>query len=222
MRYLERPQRGDGVTVSQIDEFVATADSTGTAEFTAVPSEALPETAFQSATVGFYEMDYAALKSSAPLTEVTVIVRRIPVLRVQVTYPDGRPALGARVLYRRGNTVRNGRMHRSAIICITPPGETVVHCVPRRCVLRGERHDRGIYVEAGSPRGPHGRTDATRASRVGAGGARARHPHGGKGSAGRARIEPVDTDRARSRTTMPSCRRTNDCRGHCPRAIANM
>ena len=29
MRYLERPQRGDGVTVSEIDEFVATADSTG-------------------------------------------------------------------------------------------------------------------------------------------------------------------------------------------------
>jgi hypothetical protein len=99
MRYLERPHRGDGVTVSQIDEFVVTADSTGTAEFTAVPSEALPETAFQNATVGFYAMDYAALKSSAPLTEVTVILRPVPVLRVQVVYPDGRPALGARVRY---------------------------------------------------------------------------------------------------------------------------
>jgi hypothetical protein len=99
MRYLERPQRGDGVTVSQIDEFVVTADSTGTAEFAAVPREALSETAFQSATVGFYAMDYATLKSSAPLTEVTFILRPIPVLRVQVTYSDGRPALGARVRY---------------------------------------------------------------------------------------------------------------------------
>ena len=53
------------MTVSEIDEFVATADSTGTAEFTAVPSEALPETAFQNATVGFYAMDYAAHSRSA-------------------------------------------------------------------------------------------------------------------------------------------------------------
>ncbi|HUE18055.1 MAG TPA: carboxypeptidase-like regulatory domain-containing protein [Planctomycetaceae bacterium] len=126
MRYLERPNRGDGVTVSQIDEFVATADSTGTAEFTAVPIETLPETAFQSATVGFYEMDYAVLKSPAPLTEVTIIVRAIPVLRVQVTYPDGRPALGARVLFN-GNQYGRIRSMFSGEILYQTPGETVTH-----------------------------------------------------------------------------------------------
>ncbi len=125
MRYLERPQRGDGVTVAEIDEFVATADSTGTAEFTAVSSEAVPETAFKSATVGFYEMDYAALKSSAPQTEVTVILRPIPVLRVQVTYLDGRPALGARIHFAARHYSRNSYASMGELL-YHAPGETVV------------------------------------------------------------------------------------------------
>jgi hypothetical protein len=71
-------------------------------------------------------MDYAALKSSAPQTEVTVILRPIPVLRVQVTYPDGRPALGARVNYNGNQYGRNRSMFSGGSLYQTP-GETVTH-----------------------------------------------------------------------------------------------
>ena len=37
----------------------------------------------------------ATFDPAEPLSEFTVVATEVPLLRVQVTYPDGRPALGA-------------------------------------------------------------------------------------------------------------------------------
>ena len=123
--YVERPNRGGGERLSQIDEFVATADATGTAQFDAIPIEALSYVSLSSGNVGYYIQGRATFAPAETLTEVTVVATEIPVLRVQVTYPDGRPALGAQVHYsghlygRIGNWSSGDQLYDS-------PGETVV------------------------------------------------------------------------------------------------
>jgi hypothetical protein len=95
--FLKRPNRGGGARVSGIDELQATADSTGTAEFDAIPIEAIAQVYFYSGSVGYYIRDNANLASTETLTELTIVATELPVLRVRVTYADGRPAEGASV-----------------------------------------------------------------------------------------------------------------------------
>jgi hypothetical protein len=95
--FLKRPNRGGGARVSGIDELQTTADSTGTAEFDAIPIEAISDVYFYSGSVGYYIRDSANLTSAETLTELTIVATELPVLRVRVTYADGRPAQGSSV-----------------------------------------------------------------------------------------------------------------------------
>ncbi len=124
--YLKRPGKGGGMNLPNIDEFLATADSTGMAQFDAIPAETLPPVVLQHATVGYYVWENATFNPAEPLTDVTVVATRLPVLRIEVTYPDGRPAPGAHVLY----TARNYGAAKSFFIgdlSAYPAGERDVH-----------------------------------------------------------------------------------------------
>jgi hypothetical protein len=95
--YVERPHKGGWVSLPQIEEFLATADSTGMAQFDAIPAESLPTVGLQQATVGYFIQGNATFDPAESLSEVTVVATELPVLRVRVTYADGRPAQGASV-----------------------------------------------------------------------------------------------------------------------------
>ena len=97
--YFQRPGRGGAATFSVVEEFVVAADRTGMVEFDAIPAEALPPLVFESGTRGYFIYEPATFDPAEPVTDLTVVATRLPVLRVQVTYPDGRPALGAQIRY---------------------------------------------------------------------------------------------------------------------------
>lgn len=105
--HLHRPGRGGAATFFDVEEFIVAADQTRIAEFDAIPAEALPPLVFGSGTSGYFVYEQATFDPAEPVTDLTVVATRLPVLRVQVTYPDGRPALGARVHYTERRYGRN-------------------------------------------------------------------------------------------------------------------
>jgi hypothetical protein len=94
---LERPNRGGraGFLIA-VPEFGVVSDQAGIAEFRAIPAEAT-WLSLQSMTSGYSGGVSANLDPGDPQTDLTLVVARLPVLRVQVSWPDGRPALGARI-----------------------------------------------------------------------------------------------------------------------------
>ncbi len=97
--YFQRPNRGGAAMLSGIDELSVVSDRAGIAEFDAIPAEASPPVVFRSATKSYFIYEPATFDPAEPVTDLTVVATRVPVLRVQVTYPDGRPALGAQIRY---------------------------------------------------------------------------------------------------------------------------
>ena len=99
MQVLHRPNRGGQVVLFGIQEFEVASDQAGIAEFEAIPAEATSPLAFHTLTTGYFLYEQATFNPADPVTDVTAVATQLPVLRVQVTYPDGRPALGAEVHY---------------------------------------------------------------------------------------------------------------------------
>jgi hypothetical protein len=124
--YVERPHKGGWVSLAHIEEFTATADATGMAQFDAIPIEALPTVGLQQATVGYFIWGNATFDPAEPLSDVTVVATELPVLRAKVTYADGRPALGAWV-HLTGNQYGLNRGAFAAGLLCELPGEMVVH-----------------------------------------------------------------------------------------------
>ena len=96
---LERPNRGGQAILYGVPEFEATSDQTGLAEFHAIPVDARTPIKLVTPTMGQSLFAEVTLNAADPVTDLTVVARQLPVLRVQVTGPDGRPALGARIHY---------------------------------------------------------------------------------------------------------------------------
>jgi hypothetical protein len=99
MQVLQRPNRGGQVALFGLDEFEVTSDRAGIAAFEAIPAEASSPLAFHTLTLGYFLYERADINPADAVTDLTVVATRLPVLRVQVTYPDGRAALGAKVHY---------------------------------------------------------------------------------------------------------------------------
>ena len=97
--FLQRPNRGGRAHPFGIEEFEVVSDRAGIAEFNVIPVEATPPLILSTATKGYFLYQQAAFNPADAVTDLTVVATRLPVLRVQVTYADGRPALGARVHY---------------------------------------------------------------------------------------------------------------------------
>ncbi len=94
---LERPDRGGPAALISVKEFAAVSDQAGSAEFHAVPAEATGRLPLRSTTMGYLLDDALMLNPSETESDFTRVVERLPVLRVQVTWPDGRPAIGAKI-----------------------------------------------------------------------------------------------------------------------------
>ncbi|HEX4071793.1 MAG TPA: carboxypeptidase-like regulatory domain-containing protein [Planctomycetaceae bacterium] len=124
--YLEWPNRGGGVTVSAIDELIVVSDRLGIAEFDAIPAETTSPVYFGTATMGYFAYERSTFNPAEAVTDVTVVATRLPVLRIQVTYPDGRPALGAHVLYTARNYGASGGFTIGDLSAY-PVGERDVH-----------------------------------------------------------------------------------------------
>jgi hypothetical protein len=94
---LDRPDRGGPAALISVKEFAAVSDRAGIAEFHAVPAEATGRLPLRATTMGYLLDDALMLNPSETESDVTRVVERLPVLRVQVTWPDGRTAIGARI-----------------------------------------------------------------------------------------------------------------------------
>jgi hypothetical protein len=114
---IERPHRGGAVLLYGVPEFDATSDPAGLAEFQAIPVDALTPIRLSTPTMGQSLYAQLTFNPADPVTEFTVVARQLPVLRAQVTGPDGRPAIGARIHYscRTYFASRIGRLRTSAV-----------------------------------------------------------------------------------------------------------
>jgi hypothetical protein len=94
-----RPNRGGAAILYGVPEFDVTSDQSGLAELNSIPVDAM--TPIKLSTPAMGQSLYAELtfNPADPVTEVTAVARQLPVLRVTVTRPDGRPAVGARIHY---------------------------------------------------------------------------------------------------------------------------
>jgi hypothetical protein len=95
--FVQRPNKGDGVANLQIDEFRLITDREGIAEFDAIPVESSPALWFHSTTLGYFFLAHPGFNRNEPTTDFEVVAEQQPVLRVEVTLPDGRPAIGAQI-----------------------------------------------------------------------------------------------------------------------------
>jgi hypothetical protein len=94
---VQRPGKGGAALLGGIAAFGVTTDVAGIAEFGAIPADVSPLLIFSSATPGYTFREQPNFDPAEPTTDLTVVATRLPVLRVQVTYADGRPALGATI-----------------------------------------------------------------------------------------------------------------------------
>lgn len=95
--HIQRPGRQGPALLGGIAAFGVKTDVAGIAEFDAIPADVSPLLIFSSATPGYTFREQPNFDPAEPTTELTVVATRLPVLRVQVTYADGRPALGATI-----------------------------------------------------------------------------------------------------------------------------
>jgi hypothetical protein len=94
---LERPNRGGPAVLSGVKEMRAATDREGIAEFNAIPIETSPVVIFSS---GWMDYDFEAQPNFDPSEQTTdfrIVARPRPVLRVELVYPNGQPALGAQI-----------------------------------------------------------------------------------------------------------------------------
>ncbi len=96
---LVRPNRGGQAILYGVPEFDVVSDQQGLAEFNAIPVDAMTPMNLSTPAVGQSLYAQLTFNPADPVTEFTVVARQLPVLRVQITWPDGRPALGARIHY---------------------------------------------------------------------------------------------------------------------------
>ena len=116
--HLERPNRGGSAGIPPMQEFRAVSDPVGIAEFQVIPAEATGRLGLQSATLGYVVRDRPTLNPGDRESDLTLVVQRLPVLRVKVTWPDGRPALGTQI----HATSRDYSAHRGRPLPWARPG----------------------------------------------------------------------------------------------------
>ncbi|HEX4071796.1 MAG TPA: carboxypeptidase-like regulatory domain-containing protein [Planctomycetaceae bacterium] len=96
---IVRANRGGQAFLYGVPEFDVVSDQQGIAEFNAIPVDAMTPLNLSTPAMGQSLYAQLTFNPADPVTEFTVVARQLPVLRVQVTWPDGRPALGARIHY---------------------------------------------------------------------------------------------------------------------------
>jgi hypothetical protein len=94
---LVRPNRGGQAALYGVPEFDVASDQEGIAEFKAIPVDTVTPIHLSTPAMGQSLFAQLTFNLADPVTDFTVVARQLPVLRVQVTMPDGRPALGARI-----------------------------------------------------------------------------------------------------------------------------
>ena len=94
---LQRPNRGGPANLPAMQEFGVVSDSAGIAEFRMIPAEATGRVSLRSATLDYFVQEEPTLNPRDAETDLRLVATQVPVLRVQVTGPDGRPALGAQI-----------------------------------------------------------------------------------------------------------------------------
>jgi len=97
---LERPDKGGPAELDGTDSLEATTDEKGVAVFRIVPADIEPSlrcSAVFSAKAEYVFSEQVELDPAEKESYVRCVARRRAVLQVHVTYPDGRPAVGAEV-----------------------------------------------------------------------------------------------------------------------------
>ncbi len=96
---LERPNKGGPAVLYGAPGLDVLSDQAGIAEFEAIPADATMPVTLITPTMGYNLYAPVTFNAADPVTDLTVVARPLPVLRVQVSWPDGRPATGARLDY---------------------------------------------------------------------------------------------------------------------------
>jgi hypothetical protein len=97
---LERPNKGGPAILYGVAEFDVPSDQAGLAELNSIPVDATTPIKLSTPAMGQSLYAEVTFNPADAVTDLTAVARQLPVLRVQVTWPDGRPAIGARIHYR--------------------------------------------------------------------------------------------------------------------------
>jgi hypothetical protein len=97
---LKRPNKGGPVELDHVDALSATTDGNGVASFRIVPADVEPGFSVHQGASGLSDYlfhEQVELDPAEKESYVRAVARRRTMLRIRVTYSDGRPAAGARV-----------------------------------------------------------------------------------------------------------------------------
>jgi hypothetical protein len=95
-RAIQRGDRGGPLPINLAETEVAT-DAAGNSRLDVVPANAVPPVVFQCATPDYFFHEWPNFDAAARSSEFTLLATRMPAVHVHVTYPDGKPAAGARI-----------------------------------------------------------------------------------------------------------------------------
>jgi hypothetical protein len=97
--HIQRPHRGGPAVLPPIAEFQLTTDAAGIARCDAIPIETSPVLLFSSASKSYPFIEQPNFDPTEHTTDFELVATSLPVVRVQVTDADGRPALGSQIRY---------------------------------------------------------------------------------------------------------------------------
>lgn len=112
--YFERPNKGDHLNVSGVDDFQRTTDAQGQVVFRWIPTDAVGRITFWTHPDGYYAPERPVFDPKSESSEVIArLVALVPV-RGKVTFADGSPAANATVIAN-GDGYQFDRFRESAL-----------------------------------------------------------------------------------------------------------